>query len=134
MPWIQTYTPAAGSLGLSALIAAIPLVVIFVCLAVLKMKAHKAGPLAVAEFEKRFSKKDYSDAGELSVPTGIWIVELVEKTGQFKSRSEIRRLIQQGGVTLDGAKITDDNERVTLHTGQILKAGKLVVVKLLESH
>ncbi|MEI6703356.1 MAG: L-lactate permease, partial [Deltaproteobacteria bacterium] len=48
MPWIQTYTPAAGSLGLSALIAAIPLVVIFICLAVLKMKAHKAGPLAVA--------------------------------------------------------------------------------------
>ncbi len=48
MPWIQTYTPAAGSLGLSALIAAIPLVIIFVCLAVLKMKAHKAGPLAAA--------------------------------------------------------------------------------------
>ncbi|MBV5338731.1 MAG: L-lactate permease [Deltaproteobacteria bacterium] len=48
MPWIQTYTPAGGSLGLSALIAAIPLIVIFVCLAVLKMKAHKAGPLAVA--------------------------------------------------------------------------------------
>ena len=48
MPWIQTYTPAAGSLGLSALVAAIPLIVIFVCLAVMKMKAHKAGPLAVA--------------------------------------------------------------------------------------
>jgi lactate permease len=48
MLWIQTYTPAGGSLGLSALIAAVPLVVIFVCLAVLKMKAHKAGPLAVA--------------------------------------------------------------------------------------
>lgn len=48
MPWIQTYTPAGGSLGLSALIAAIPLIVIFVCLAVLKMKAHKAAPLAVA--------------------------------------------------------------------------------------
>ena len=48
MPWIQTYTPVAGSLGISALVAAIPLVVIFVCLAVLKMKAHKAGPLAVA--------------------------------------------------------------------------------------
>ena len=93
-----------------------------------------AGPLAVAEFEKRFSKKDYSDAVELSAPTGIWIVELVEKTGQFKSRSDIRRLIQQGGVTLDGEKITDDNARVTIRTGQILKAGKLVVVKLLESH
>jgi len=48
MPWIQTYTPVTGSLGMSALVAAIPLIVIFVCLAVLKMKAHKAGPLAVA--------------------------------------------------------------------------------------
>lgn len=48
MPWIQTYSPVAGSLGISALVAAIPLIVIFVCLAILKMKAHKAGPLAVA--------------------------------------------------------------------------------------
>ncbi len=48
MPWIQIYTPAAGSLGWSALIAAVPLIVIFICLAVLKMKAHKAALLAVA--------------------------------------------------------------------------------------
>ena len=48
MPWIQTYTPAAGNLGWSALIAAVPLIVIFICLAVLKMKAHKAALLAVA--------------------------------------------------------------------------------------
>jgi lactate permease len=47
MPWIQAYTPVGGSLGMSALVAAIPLVVIFICLAVLKMKAHKAAPLAV---------------------------------------------------------------------------------------
>ena len=94
----------------------------------------EAGLQAVAEFEKRFSKKDYSDAGELSVPADNWIVELVEKTGKFKSRGDIRRLIQQGGVTIDGAKITDDKARVTIRTGQILKAGKLVVVKLLESH
>jgi len=33
---------------MSALVAAVPLVVIFICLALLKMKAHKAGPLAVA--------------------------------------------------------------------------------------
>ena len=58
-------------------------------------------------------------------------MELVEKTGKFKSRGDIRRIIQQGGVTIDGEKITDDKARVTLRTGQILKAGKLVVVKLL---
>ncbi len=90
-----------------------------------------AGGQALEDFEKRFSKKDYSDAGELSVTAEIWIVELVEKTGKFKSRGDIRRIIQQGGVTIDGEKITDDKARVTLRTGQILKAGKLVVVKLL---
>ncbi|WP_310600796.1 L-lactate permease [Desulfobulbus sp.] len=48
MPWIQNYTPVGESLGMSALVAAVPLVVIFICLALLKMKAHKASLLAVA--------------------------------------------------------------------------------------
>ena len=84
------------------------------------------------EFEKQFSKKDLAEiADSLSVPAGeIWIVELVEKTGKFKSRGDIRRVIQQGGVSLDGQKITDDKARVTVQNGQVLKAGKLVVVKL----
>ena len=85
---------------------------------------------ALADFEKRFSKKDYADAETMSVPAEMWIVELVEKTGKFKSRGDIRRLIQGGGVTLDGVKITDDKARVQLQTGQVLKAGKLVVVRL----
>ena len=84
------------------------------------------------DFEKQFSKKDLAEVAEgLCVPAGeIWIVELVEKTGKFKSRGDIRRVIQQGGVSLDGQKITDDKTRVTVRDGQILKAGKLVVVKL----
>jgi tyrosyl-tRNA synthetase len=84
------------------------------------------------DFEKQFSRKDLSEIAEtLSVPPGeIWIVELVEKTGKFKSRGDIRRVIQQGGVSLDGQKITDDKTKLTVHDGQILKAGKLVVVKL----
>jgi len=89
-----------------------------------------AGEQAVEDFEKRFSKKDYSDAGALAVPAEIWIVELVEKTGKFKSRGDIRRLIQQGGVTLDGQKITNDKAKIPVKAGQVLKAGKLVVVKL----
>jgi tyrosyl-tRNA synthetase len=89
-----------------------------------------AAQQALADFEKRFSKKDYSDASTLAVPAEMWIVELVEKTGKFKSRGDIRRLIQGGGVTLDGQKITDDKARVRLQTGQLLKAGKLVVARL----
>jgi lactate permease len=47
MPWTQIYSPIADSIALSALIAALPLAVIFVCLALLKMKAHLAGLLAL---------------------------------------------------------------------------------------
>jgi tyrosyl-tRNA synthetase len=84
------------------------------------------------DFEKQFSKRDLAEVAEsLSVPAGeTWIVELVEKTGKFKSRGDIRRVIQQGGVSLDGQKITDDKARVAVRSGQLLKAGKLVVVKL----
>jgi len=84
------------------------------------------------EFEKQFSKKDLAEVAEsLSVPAGeIWIVELVEKTGKFKSRSEIRRLIQGGGVSVDGQKISDEKGRVAVRDGMILKVGKLIVAKL----
>ena len=48
MPWIQATTPVSGSVGLSALVAAIPLAVIFTCLAALRLRAHRAAPLALA--------------------------------------------------------------------------------------
>ncbi len=91
----------------------------------------EAADAARAEFEQKFSRKDYSEiADTLVVPAEIALLDLVEKTGKFKSRSEIRRLIEQGGVSLDGRKLTDPKTRVTVRPGQILKAGKLVVVKL----
>jgi len=101
------------------------------CRLVAQYHGSTAAEQSRAEFEKQFSKKDYAEVAEtLPVPAEIWIVELVEKTGKFKSRGDIRRLIQGGGVTLDGRKITDDKAKLTVCTGQILKAGKLVVVRL----
>jgi len=44
--WTQIYTPL-GSLGLSALVAAIPIAFFFVALAVLRLKGHIAGTLTV---------------------------------------------------------------------------------------
>lgn len=93
-----------------------------------------AADTARAEFEQKFSKKDYSEVADtLVVPADIALLDLVEKTGKFKSRSDIRRLIEQGGVTIDGQKLTDPKARVAVKSGQILKAGKLVVVKLVVS-
>ena len=46
--WVQSYRPVADSLALSALVAAIPLVVLGLCLAVWRMRSWKACLLAVA--------------------------------------------------------------------------------------
>src|SRR5271165_120066 len=48
MPWIQAYDPIDGSIGLSAAVAAVPIAVVFVCLAILRIKAFKAVILALA--------------------------------------------------------------------------------------
>jgi lactate permease len=46
-PWVQTYTPIAGSLGLSAPIAAIPILVLFLMLGVLRKPAWMAAASAL---------------------------------------------------------------------------------------
>ncbi len=99
---------------------------------VVQYHGRAAADRAAEEFDKQFSQRKLSEVARiLPIPAGeIWIVELIEKAHAFKSRSDIRRVIHGGGVTIDGQKITDDNARVTVHDGQVLKAGKLVVVKL----
>ncbi len=48
------------------------------------------------------------------------------------SRGEARRLIQQGGVTVNDEKVTDANMDIDLFDGAILKKGKKQIVKLIK--
>ncbi len=48
------------------------------------------------------------------------------------SKGEARRLIQQGGVTLNDEKVTDTNTVVDLASGAIIKKGKKIIVKLIK--
>ncbi|MCX6899052.1 MAG: tyrosine--tRNA ligase [Verrucomicrobia bacterium] len=91
-----------------------------------------AARAALEHFDKQFSKKKLDEVAEpLAVPAGkIGLIELVEKSGVFKSRSDIRRVIQEGGVQLDGQKITDPKAVIEPRVGQILRAGKRVVRKI----
>jgi len=84
------------------------------------------------EFEKQFSKKQLQEVARILPvePGEIWIIELIEKAHKFNSRSEIRRLIQGGGVSIDGLKISDEKAQIAVRDGMILKVGKLIVVKL----
>jgi tyrosyl-tRNA synthetase len=60
----------------------------------------------------------------------VWIVKLLTAAGMAPSNSEARRLIQQGGVTLDGEKISDPSANIEVKNGQVLRAGKLKFARI----
>ncbi|PKL38149.1 MAG: tyrosine--tRNA ligase [Spirochaetae bacterium HGW-Spirochaetae-1] len=95
---------------------------------------------AEAEFNKIFVQKDVPDEiEEYTVPGSelkdgkIWIIKLLVLAGMSKTNGEARRLIQGGGVTLDGERIVDQELEVELPVAGegILKVGKRRFVKIL---
>ena len=60
---------------------------------------------------------------------GINILDLLVKTGLAPSKSEARRLVQQGGVAVDDNKITDPNGLIKIDSEVIIKKGKKVYHK-----
>lgn len=63
----------------------------------------------------------------------IAVVDLLVRTGLASSKSEARRLIQGGGVSVDDDKVNDQNHRLNqadLTQGVILKKGKKVFHKV----
>jgi len=60
----------------------------------------------------------------------IWIVRLIIIAGFAKSNGEARRLIQQGGVRLDGSVIASVDEEIRLSGGNLLQVGKRKYAKI----
>lgn len=58
------------------------------------------------------------------------ICELCERTKICTSRSEARRLIEQGGITMDGERVSDYRLMVKAKQETILKKGKKIFVKI----
>ena len=64
----------------------------------------------------------------------IGIMDLMVKTGLAPSKSEARRLIQGGGVTVNDQKVTDVNLQLAqaeIEKGAILRKGKKVFHKVM---
>lgn len=97
---------------------------------------HSAGAAESAEeeFDRIFIKKEIPDEiPEYKFESGkkeIGIVELVVEVNFAPSKSEARRLVAQGGVSIDGNKIDDINKTITLGGEQILKVGKRKFIKI----
>jgi glycolate permease len=98
--WVQMYTPL-GTLGLSALVALIPIIFFFLALAVFRMKGHTAGTItlilsmiiAIFAFDMpakmAFAAAGYGFAYGLwpiawIIITAVFLYKLTVKSGQFE--------------------------------------------------
>ncbi len=86
----------------------------------------KAAPTEVTEFGLAFSSHVREGAGAI-----VSVIDVLVATNLAKSRGEARRLVSQGGVEVDGVRVTDDN--FSIHDGSVLRAGKKRFVKLVNS-
>jgi tyrosyl-tRNA synthetase len=94
--------------------------------------SKEAAIQAQEEFDKIFINKGIPDEiSEFKVQAAeISISDLIVDSGCAPSKGEAKRLIKQGGVTIDGEKITDSSISIKIEDGQILKVGKRKFVKL----
>jgi tyrosyl-tRNA synthetase len=91
------------------------------------------------EWNTRFSKRDLEHADlpafSATLGNGLTAVALVSKVYREvfnleKSHSEVSRLIKQGSVEIDGAKIRDLKAPLSLKSGQILRLDRKHAVRV----
>ncbi len=95
--------------------------------------SEEAAIAAENEFDTIFIKKGLPDnVPEIKIEESkLNILDLIVHVGLAPSKAEARRLVQQGGVTIDGEKISDITQNITFNTEKILKVGKRNFIKLL---
>ncbi len=97
--------------------------------------SRAAANKAQEEWTRRFSEKRLSET-ELPIlaSQSNEVVTIVVKGfavhGITKSRAEASRLIKQGSIQLDGAKLRNPTEQITLSANQILRLDKTHAVRI----
>jgi tyrosyl-tRNA synthetase len=95
---------------------------------------EKSAAEAEQEFDKIFVKKEIpDDIEEFRIDNHlneINILDLILKVNFAPTKSEARRLITQGGVSVDGEKVDSVNYNVSLTKEIILKVGKRKFIKI----
>ena len=87
---------------------------------------------AEEEFDRIFVKKGLPDEIETFSPAEkeLPILELIVQVGFASSNSEARRLVMQGGVSIDNEKVSDTKTIIKFDHDMILKVGKRNFIKL----
>ena len=91
-------------------------------------EATKAQNAARAVFSKGFDDENMpsTQISADDVADGIGVLDLLHKVGMIPSKGEGRRLVQQGGITIDGEKVTAVDLVVTK---DMFKDNKIIVKK-----
>jgi tyrosyl-tRNA synthetase len=99
--------------------------------------SQEAAVAAEEEFDRIFVKKDIPDEVEefrlAPGSKGGNIVTLLAETKLATSKGDARRLIEQGGVSLDGTRISDAAIELAITQPAILKVGKRRFLRLIPS-
>ncbi|MEW6061939.1 MAG: tyrosine--tRNA ligase [Bacteroidota bacterium] len=97
--------------------------------------SKEAARYAEEEFDRIFVKKDIPDEIESmhvgSKGTRINILQLLTDTHLASSKGEARRLVEQGGVSINSEKISDPKFNLTLDGEKIVKVGKRKFLKII---
>ena len=88
--------------------------------------------LAAAEFEQIFAKNELpTDIPEVKITSDpISAAKLILHCKLVSSGGDAKRMIKQGGVTIDEEKATDPNKMITPQDGMIVKVGQRKFAKL----
>jgi tyrosyl-tRNA synthetase len=95
--------------------------------------SREAAEWAESAFDRLFAKKEVpDDVKDFAVanPEAQPLARVMVDCGGAASNSEARRLIEGGGVQLDGAKVTDPMLRIAVSKPMLLKVGKRFFVRL----
>lgn len=97
--------------------------------------SKEAAQAAEEEFDRIFVKKDLPDEieemnyGVKGSPVNI--LQLLADTKLAPSKGEARRLIEQGGITINNEKIIDPKMEIVLAEPSIIKVGKRKFLKII---
>ena len=85
-------------------------------------------------FDRIFIKKEIpADLKEFTPDSHdpkVWLVKLMTASGMAASHSEAKRLINEGGVSIDGERVTDIELEISIEKAFVLKVGKRRFVKI----
>ena len=94
---------------------------------------EKAAELADKEFERVFRDKELpTEIPKVAIKEGVLsILDLLVETKLCPSKSEAKRLVEQGGVEIDGNIKKNWREQIEIKQGQIIRAGKRKFIEII---